>query len=82
MPPTETGSDSLKLLVRITNPFSNRLLSIGGKLTAHYIKKNPGVKKAGLPRLSSPAFGRLTSAKRTVARAYGGVLGHDEVRER
>ena len=62
--------------------WSNCYSSIGGKLTAHYIKKNPGVKKAGLPRLSAPAFGRLTSAKRSVTRAYGGVLGHDEVRER
>jgi ribosomal protein L34E len=71
-----------KLQVRITSISCLTNLLTGGKLTAHYIKKRPGVRKAGLPRLSTPGFSRLTSGHRTVARAYGGVLGHDEVRDR
>lgn len=51
-------------------------------MSVHYLKKKGAARKAGLPSLSSPAFGRLTSAKRSVARPYGGVLGHEEVRER
>ena len=36
----------------------------------------------GLPRLRPQAFGRLTSAKRTVARPYGGTLTHSDVKDR
>ena len=37
---------------------------------------------AGLPRLSTPAFRRISATKRTVARPYGGVLDHSEVKDR
>jgi len=46
------------------------------------VTKKAGKRKAGLPALRSPAFGRLTSGKRTVTRAYGGTLRHDEVKDR
>ena len=38
--------------------------------------------RAGLKKLRSPEFGRLTSGKRTVSRPYGGVLSHEEVKGR
>ena len=47
-----------------------------------YIKKKGGVVRAGLKKLRSPEFGRLTSGKRTVSRPYGGVLSHEEVKGR
>ena len=51
-------------------------------MTTHYVKKRGGIRKPGLPRLSSPAFGRLPSSKKSVSRAYGGVLNHDDVKDR
>jgi ribosomal protein L34E len=51
-------------------------------LAIQYIKKRGGIRKPGLSSLRPAEFGRLTSSKRTVSRPYGGVLGHDEVKER
>ena len=55
----------------------------GGKLTIQYIKKN--TKANGLPGLKVDRpnnLRRMSFHCRTVSRPYGGVLGHQEVRER
>ena len=55
----------------------------GGKLAIHYIeKKTKGIGKHGIKRTRPAAFSRLSVNDRTVARPYGGVLTHMEVRER
>mmetsp|Transcript_6256 Transcript_6256/g.4720 ORF Transcript_6256/g.4720 Transcript_6256/m.4720 type:complete len:93 (+) Transcript_6256:31-309(+) len=64
---------------------SNRIRPVktpGGKLSVRYIQKKQGKRLPGLPRKTTQKFGRLTRTKRTVARAYGGVLSHADVRER
>ncbi len=46
------------------------------------MKRKAGSSLAGLPKLRSPAFSRLTTTQKSVARPYGGKLTHDEVRDR
>merc|ERR1712048_1552964 len=55
----------------------------GGKLVLHLIKKHTkGTAMQGVKVARPNDFRRLTSSKRTVSRAYGGVLTGSEVRER
>jgi large subunit ribosomal protein L34e len=65
---------------------SNRFRTVktpGGKLAIQYIKKKTnGTKMAGVKAVRPSKFATLGRAKRTVSRAYGGVLTHQEVRER
>ena len=37
---------------------------------------------AGLPRISSPAFRKISATKRRIARPYGGSLNHQDVKDR
>merc|ERR1719224_246628 len=55
----------------------------GGKLSIQYIKKKTnGTKMAGV-KVGRPAdMKRMRASARTVARAYGGVLTHSQVRDR
>ena len=49
----------------------------------HYIKKHTrGTQMQGVKVARPNDFRRLTSSKRTVSRAYGGVLNATEVKER
>ena len=58
-------------------------LVIGGKLVLHLIKKHTkGTGMQGVKVARPNDFRRLTSSKRTVSRAYGGVLTASEVRDR
>lgn len=58
-------------------------LIIGGKLVLHLIKKHTkGTGMQGVKVARPNDFRRLTSSKRTVSRAYGGVLTASEVRDR
>ena len=58
-------------------------LIIGGKLVLHLIKKHTkGTGMQGVKVARPNDFRRLTSSKRTVSRAYGGVLTASEVKER
>ena len=65
---------------------SNRFRKIktpGGKLAIQYIKKKTsGTKMQGLKALRPANYKRASRTARTVSRAYGGVLTHQEVRER
>ena len=65
---------------------SNRFRTVktpGGKLAIQYIeKKTKGIAKHGVKRVRPAAFSRLSVNNRTVARPYGGVLTHQEVRDR
>ena len=65
---------------------SNRFRKIktpGGKLAIQYIKKKTnGNKMQGLKALRPANYRRASRTARTVSRAYGGVLTHQEVRER
>ncbi len=55
----------------------------GGKLAIQYVeKKSHGITKHGLTRGRPAALRRLSYSKRTVSRPYGGVLTHQEVKER
>lgn len=55
----------------------------GGKLAIQYIeKKTKAIGKQGIKRTRPAAFRRLSVNRRTVARPYGGVLTHQELRER
>merc|ERR1712048_461131 len=55
----------------------------GGKLVLHLIKKHTrGTEMQGVKVARPHDFKRMTSSKRTVSRAYGGVLTAAEVRER
>ena len=55
----------------------------GGKLAIQYIeKKTKGIAKHGIKRMRPAAFRRLSYSNRTVARPYGGVLTHQEVKDR
>merc|ERR1719263_1397431 len=55
----------------------------GGKLVLHIIKKHTkGTGMQGIKVRRPKAFKRLTSSKRTVTRAYGGVLTASEVKDR
>merc|ERR1712100_851621 len=55
----------------------------GGKLKLHLLKKHTkGTGMQGIKVRRPNDFRRLTSAKRTVSRAYGGVLTATEVKER
>ena len=60
----------------------NSFIVLGGKLTIQYLKKTASNGPAGVPRLMGSGIGRLTRTKRTVARPYGGKLGHAEVRDK
>ena len=65
---------------------SNRFRTVktpGGKLAIQYIKKKTsGTKMQGV-KVRRPAVSRrLSRHNRTVSRPYGGVLTHQEVRER
>ena len=59
-------------------------------MIAHVIKKSSKGPKTemslkslpGVPHKGSRALAKLHKQRRSVARAYGGVLTHDEVRER
>ena len=49
----------------------------------HYIRKNTsGTRMQGVKVARPAAFRRLTSSKRTVSRAYGGILTGTEVADR
>merc|ERR1719387_2615900 len=55
----------------------------GGKLVLHLIKKHTrGTEMQGVKVARPNDFRRMTSSKRVVSRAYGGVLTAGEVRER
>merc|ERR1719188_2815522 len=65
---------------------SNRFKKVktpGGKLAIQYIKKKTnGTKMQGV-KVGRPAtFRRMNRAARSVSRPYGGVLTHQQVRER
>jgi len=56
---------------------------IGGKLVLHLIKKHTrGTAMQGVKVARPNDFRRMNSSKRTVSRAYGGVLTGTEVKER
>ena len=65
---------------------SNRFRTVktpGGKLAIQYIsKKTSGTGLQGLSRKRPAAARRIAYAKRTVSRPYGGVMTHQEVRDR
>ena len=55
----------------------------GGKLAIQYIKKKTnGTKMAGVKVMRPANFKRTSRTARTVSRPYGGVLTHQEVRDR
>merc|ERR1712139_621713 len=55
----------------------------GGKLVMHLIKKHTrGTQMQGIKVARPHDFKRMTSSKRTVTRAYGGILTGGEVRDR
>merc|ERR1711898_82397 len=55
----------------------------GGKLVLHLIKKHTrGTGMQGVKVARPNDFRRMTSSKRTVSRAYGGILNATEVKER
>merc|ERR1719238_2556033 len=55
----------------------------GGKLVLHLIKKHTkGTGMQGVKVARPNDFRRMTSSKRSVSRAYGGILTGSEVRER
>merc|ERR1712127_3837 len=55
----------------------------GGKLVLHLIKKHTkGTGMQGVKVARPNDFRRMTSSKRTVSRAYGGILTGTEVRDR
>ena len=76
---SQTGSELSRPPVSFL--FSLIILA-GGKLTIQYIKKRTRPSKQGIPRIRPGAFSRITSAKRTVARPYGGTYTHEEVKDR
>ena len=56
---------------------------VGGRLVLHLLKKHTrGTGMQGVKVARPHDFKRLTSSKRTVSRAYGGILNGTEVRER
>mmetsp|Transcript_9860 Transcript_9860/g.7016 ORF Transcript_9860/g.7016 Transcript_9860/m.7016 type:complete len:121 (-) Transcript_9860:236-598(-) len=65
---------------------SNKFRTIktpGGKLAIQYLKKNTrGTKMAGVKVARPSTYKRLTSARRSVSRPYGGVLTGGDVRTR
>merc|ERR1712010_55654 len=65
---------------------SNRFRPVktpGGKLVLHLIKKHTkGTAMQGVKVARPNDFRRMTSSRRTVSRAYGGVLTAFDVRER
>merc|ERR1712139_474439 len=55
----------------------------GGRLVLHLIKKHTkGTGMQGIKVARPHDFKRMTSSKRTVSRAYGGIFNGSEVRER
>ncbi len=55
----------------------------GGKLAIQYIeKKSKGIAKHGIKQARPAVFRRLSYSNRTVARPYGGILTHQEVKDR
>merc|ERR1712196_350972 len=55
----------------------------GGKLVLHLIKKHTrGTGMQGVKVARPNDFRRMTSSKRTVSRAYGGILTGTEVKDR
>merc|ERR1712071_28782 len=55
----------------------------GGKLVLHLIKKHTkGTEMQGVKVALPNDFRRMTSSKRTVSRAYGGILTATEVKDR
>merc|ERR1712203_35978 len=55
----------------------------GGRIVLHYIKKHTkGTGMQGIKVARPNDFRRMTSSKRTVSRAYGGILTASQVRER
>ena len=55
----------------------------GGRLVMHLIKKHTkGTEMQGIKVARPHDFKRMTSSKRTVTRAYGGILTGQEVRDR
>ena len=65
---------------------SNRFRKVktpGGKLAIQYIKKKTsGTGKQGVKVARPTILRRMTRVSRRVSRPYGGVLSHQEVRER
>jgi large subunit ribosomal protein L34e len=65
---------------------SNRFRKVktpGGKLAIQYIKKKTsGTKMPGVKVMRPANNKRASRTSRTVSRPYGGVLTHQEVRER
>ena len=56
---------------------------IGGKLKLHLIKKHTkGTGMQGIKVARPGAFRRMTSSKRTVTRAYGGIFTGQEVKDK
>ena len=56
---------------------------LGGKLVLHLIKKHTkGTQMQGVKVARPHDFKRLTSARRTVSRAYGGIFTGTEVRDK
>ena len=59
------------------------MIGIGGRLVMHLIKKHTkGTEMQGIKVARPHDFKRMTSSKRTVTRAYGGILTGQEVRDR
>merc|ERR1719432_512766 len=55
----------------------------GGKLVLHLIKKHTkGTGMQGVKVARPNDFRRMTSSRRTVSRAYGGILTSTEVKEK
>ena len=65
---------------------SNRFRKVktpGGKLAIQYIKKKTqGTQKQGVKVRRPAQLKKISRTARTVSRPYGGVLTHQEVRER
>jgi large subunit ribosomal protein L34e len=82
--------------LRRSNPYRtkrNRAVPIrtpGNRLVAHYLKKRAngprcaesGKPLAGIPHIKTEQLKRLPKNRRTVARAYGGVLSPNVLKER
>merc|ERR1712010_33208 len=65
---------------------SNRFRKVktpGGKLAIQYIKKKTsGTKMPGVKVMRPAKYSRARRTDRSVSRPYGGVLSHQEVRQR
>ena len=55
----------------------------GGKLTIQYVaKRSKAIRKPGMKHGRQATLARMSYSARTVSRPYGGVLGHQELKDR